>query len=180
MVPITSYRPVTVTQPVVTYYMPPVVQRSSYTIPAPPAGSNTPNVELYRSNPPGAYEERSSGEGMIPKQNLPTNPDNTPRAMPGGGVSRVNTASRAAFTKVTGEVLQKDLATPLGGSKVVFVNANDNTKREYVTANDFGEFETNLGEGVWYLYVGSGTGKAAYHSKITIDGKPRTLKVVGQ
>src|SRR5262245_4023281 len=64
-VPVTSYRPVTVTQPVVTYYMPPVVQRSSYYIPAlPPGASTSPSVDLIRPAP-GVSEERTD-PNMIP------------------------------------------------------------------------------------------------------------------
>ncbi|HEY2784864.1 MAG TPA: hypothetical protein VGJ05_07805 [Fimbriiglobus sp.] len=179
-VPVTAYRPVTVTQPVVTYYMPPVVTRSSYSIPALPPGYVAPSTEMYRTNPPAATEERGGQENLIPKTNLPTDPQSLPRAMPGSGTSRVNTASRGP-SRVIGEVVENDRFTPRAGAKVVFVNAANTATREYTTANEFGEFETKLPAGEWFVYLGKGNGKAAYHSKIAVlASRPRNLKVVSQ
>ncbi len=181
-VPVQSYRPVTVTQPVVTYYMPPTVQRSSYSIPVLPQGANTsPNVETFRSPPPAATEERGGTENQIPKTNLPTDPQSLPRAMPGTGTSaKINTASRGP-AKVIGEVVEKDRVTPRAGAKVVFVNAANTETREYTIANEFGEFETKLPAGEWFVYLGKGDGKAAYHSKITVQtAQARDLTVVSQ
>jgi hypothetical protein len=181
-VPVTSYRAVTVTQPVVTYYMPPVVQRSSCYVPAPPPGAATgPSVDVIRPGP-GVIEERSNPDPLIPKQNLPTDPQSLPRAMPGGtanNAARINTASRSP-SKVAGEIVEKDRVTPRAGARVVFVNAADTANREYATANEFGEFETKLPSGDWFVYLSKGDGKAAYHSKISINGHPRNLKVVSQ
>lgn len=181
-VPVQAYRPVTVTQPVVTYYMPPVVQRSSYSIPALPPGAiaPAPSADVYRGAP-GVAEERTGPEVLIPKTNIPTDPQSIPRAMPpgGSGTSRVNTASRGP-AKVIGEVVERDRVTPRSGVRVVFVNATDTSNREYVTANEFGEFETKLPSGDWFVYLSKGDGKAAYHSKITVAAQPRNLKVVSQ
>jgi hypothetical protein len=81
---------------------------------------------------------------------------------------------------VAGEIVEKDRVTPRAGARVVFVNATDTANREYATANEFGEFETKLPSGDWFVYLSKGDGKAAYHSKISINGHPRNLKVVSQ
>ena len=79
---------------------------------------------------------------------------------------------------LTGDVVRSDRETPLANAKLVFVSAKDLNAREYVTADDFGGFDVKLPAGEWHLYVGSGNGKATYHSKVSVaDGERTTVKV---
>ena len=64
-----------------------------------------------------------------------------------------------------------DQVTPRPGAKLVFVNAADPSKREYATANAYGEFDVRLPAGKWNLYVGGGEGRAAYHKQLTLGDR---------
>lgn len=169
LVPVRSYREVTETTPVVTYYYPPTRRQSYYTVPAPPVGS--PRIDEVRPAPNGAGEIET-----IPPTNVPMN-NAIPRQMPPSSTSNkpsasklppatANTASRPA--RLRGEVVEKDQLTPKAGSKLVFVNANDHEDRKYAKANEFGEFDLTLPAGDWYLYVDRGDGNAVRYKKLTI------------
>ncbi|CAN5289929.1 hypothetical protein BH11PLA2_BH11PLA2_10780 [soil metagenome] len=168
MVPVTSYRAVTSYTPVVTYYYPPVSSPSSFKIPIAP-----PQVNEQRNVAPAPELE------LIPKKELPTQPNSVPRAMPPANskTSAAYTASRSKGS-VRGEVVKNDQATPRPNTKVIFLSATDTTKREEAMTNNFGEFDVKLPAGEWYVYLGQGTGKATFHKKLTVgadDNRDVTL-----
>lgn len=178
LVPVKSYREVTETTPVVTYYYPPTTRSSNYLIPAPPVGA--PRVDEFRNAPQVSPE-------TISPTDLPTGGSNYPRPMPPPtkpGVSRstpmnANTASRPA--RLRGEVVEQDQLTPKAGSKLVFVNALDHDDRKYTKANAFGEFELQLPAGDWYLYVDRGDGQAVRYKKLTVAANDqREFKLVSR
>lgn len=170
MVPVTSLRPVTVRQPVVSYYYPPepvcppVAGAPGF---IPPAGAS---IEEQRGAQPGVIQE---GGSTISPQNVPTQPNGLPRTMPGTGtrLRPEKTVSRVGTVSVRGEVVKPDQLTPVGGMKLVFVNADNFDKREYATANAFGEFDVRLPAGNWHLYVGDVNGRANYHKQISLGDR---------
>jgi hypothetical protein len=156
MVPVTSYRAVTMYTPVVTYYYPPVSSPSAFKIPL------APRVEEKSNTAPPAETD------LIPKTDLKTTPNSTPRAMPKATQSgSAYTASRAK-AGLRGEVVLNDQVTPRANTKVIFLNAADTARREETQTNAFGEFDVQLPAGDWYVYLGQGTGKATFHKKLTV------------
>ena len=175
MVPVQVQREVTESRPVYTSYGP-VQKRYG------PLTEGTPRVDEYRN--PRVLQDG----GNIVSPGLPTTPMNMP-----GGVSNPKSPAPSNFrpnamttanvklapTKVYGEVLQKDQKTPLANAKLVFVSVANTDKREYVSADAFGQFEKPLTAGEWYLYVGPGDGKANLHSQIKVsEGEPKGFNVV--
>lgn len=176
MVPTEVQRKVCESRPVYTYYGPVTKSYDCATCELPAGG---PRVDELRSAPPGV-----SSEERIPSPRLPTVGDGTvaPRSMPPARPVTVNahTASRTTGA-VRGEVVLNDQVTPRPGTKLVFVNAADTTKREYAQADGFGNFDLKLPAGDWYVYLGNGDGKATYHKKITIgEYDAREFKVVSR
>lgn len=180
MVPVTSYRPVTTLQPVVTYYYPPQVSSSScYTpgLPLIPADQlhggapATPRVDELRQNPPGVLPDRPME--TIPRTDLPTNPGSYPRPMPPktntSSSKNANFAARPRSATLRGEVVSNDRQTPRGNTRVIFMNADRQEVRIPATTNAFGEFDVSLPAGNWYVYLSTGDGRAVYHKKIAVQ-----------
>jgi hypothetical protein len=120
--------------------------------------------------PPGG-----SGTDKIPPPNVPTQPGMSyPRPGTSGHVRPERTASlprnSSPTVTVRGEVVLKDQITPRSGARLVFVNADNLQQRHYVIANAYGEFDTSLPAGRWYLYLGGEDGRAVYHKQITLAG----------
>ena len=169
MVPVTTLKPVTVRQPVVSYYYPP---EPSCPTPSASAGSFIPpigpgpEVQQLRENPPSIMPEKD----MIPKTDIPLN--SFPKTSPNGTKIRPDkTTSRSGVVTVRGEVVMPDQLTPKSGTKLVFVNAEDQNKKEFATANQFGEFDVRLPAGNWFLYLGGDNGKAVYHKQVSLGDK---------
>ncbi len=184
LVPVRSYREVTETTPVVTYYYPPTRRQSYYTVPAPPVGA--PRIDEFRNAP---MPPAGGSPETINPTDLPTGGSNFPRQMPPATSNKpstskslpanANTASRPA--RLRGEVVEKDQLTPKAGSKLVFVNANNHEDRKYAKANEFGEFDLTLPAGDWYLYVDRGDGNAVRYKKLTIaPNDSREFKLVSR
>ncbi|MFO0804226.1 MAG: hypothetical protein U0791_14025 [Gemmataceae bacterium] len=169
MVPVTTLKPVTVRQPVVSYYYPPEPScpAPSGSAMIPPAA---PEVQQIRENPPSVMPEKGD---MIPPTPVPgaagssfprTNP-NLPKIRPD------KTTSRSSVVAVRGEIVAPDQLTPKASAKLVFVNADDQSVKQYATANQFGEFDVKLAAGKWYLYLGGDNGKATYHKTVTVGDR---------
>jgi hypothetical protein len=175
MVPVTTLKPVTYQQPVVSYYYPP---SSSSFYPIPPAITTPPSVEQLRDNPPNVMP--NNGSDKLPPMDLPVPGTSNPK--PGNTKLRPEkTVSRPSLVTVRGEVVLNDQITPRGGAKLVFMNAEKPDHKEYVTANNFGEFDLRLPAGTWYLYVGGESGKAIYHKKIELgDRETVDYKIVSR
>ncbi|MBA4066955.1 MAG: hypothetical protein C0501_25255 [Isosphaera sp.] len=172
MYPVTTLRPVTVQQPVVSYYYPP--GSSSFAPPVlPPAA---PRVEELRQNPPTVVPDR------IPPADVPTTPGmSNPR--PGSNVKLrpEKTVSRSSLVTVRGEVTLPDQLTPRANARLVFVDADNADRKELVTANAYGEFDARLPAGTWYLYLGGDGGRATYHKQLTLgDRDTYDYKVVSR
>jgi hypothetical protein len=168
MVPVTTLKPVTVTQPVVSYYYPPCPPGGSTSFFPPAPGG--PTIEQLRDNPPSVMPPKTGSDGMIPPTELPTAPGSFPKQ--GNPKLRPEkTVSRPSVVSVRGEVVLNDQITPRGGVKLVFMNADKPDVKEYVTANAYGEFDVRLASGTWYMYLGDGTGKAVYHKKIDLGDR---------
>lgn len=169
-VPVTSYREVTTQQPVVTYYYPPRVSSSNYLPALPPGAAAPPTVEPLRSNPPTVLPERGVETGpLIPKTDLPTEQRSFPRSMPRSSTSgKVNTASFSKSATLRGEVVENDRQTPRANAKLILVNPANTEDRIPVRTNAFGEFDSQVPTGEWYVYLSTGDGKAVYHKKIRV------------
>ncbi|MDB5311425.1 MAG: hypothetical protein JWO38_5627 [Gemmataceae bacterium] len=185
MVPVTSLRPVTVRQPVVTYYYPPepVCPPVGGPVASPIIPPATPSVEQIREQPPGVMPPGSASD-MIPAQTLPATPGTSfPRANPNGTpkIRPDKTTSRSTVVTVRGEVVMPDQMSPRGGAKLVFVNAANKDQREYVSANQYGEFDIRLPAGNWYVYLGGADGRAVYHKQVSLgDRDTYDYKVVSR
>jgi hypothetical protein len=175
MVPVTSYRQVTMYQPVVTYYYPP--STSMYTPPIPGAVAAPPAAaaaDPQQMRPPVVTPGGSDG-GSIPPPNVPTTPNSLPRQMPPAGKPEAKanpgfarTASRQTGS-LRGEVVLNDQATPRPGTKLVFLSAADGKTRIDAVTNGYGEFDVKLPAGEWYVYLGQGNGRADYYKKIRVQ-----------
>lgn len=186
MVPVTSLRPVTVRQPVVSYYYPPqpVCPPANSAAPAapatiPPAG---PSVEQLRENPPSVVPSNPGGETISPP-NPPLPGASYPRTSPSGSpkIRPEKTVSRSSLITVRGEVVMPDQLTPRSGARLVFMNASNQGEKKYATANQFGEFDIQLPAGHWYVYLGGADGKAVYHKQVNLgDRDTYDYKVVSR
>jgi hypothetical protein len=181
LVPVTSYRPVTVQQPVVSYYYPPTAVSYGAPLAAPPPPATippaAPSVQELRDQVPNVMPP-SSGD-KIPPPNVPTQPGMSyPRPSNSVNSRPERTASRPRVPTVTvrGEVVLADQLTPRSQAHLVFVNADNIQQRHYVTANAYGEFDTVLPVGRWYLYLGGDDGRAIYHRAITLSGDRETVE----
>jgi hypothetical protein len=179
MVPVTTLKPVTVQQPVVSYYYPP--QPACPPDPCPPATSaffppapafGAPKVDELRTPPgvvPGVMPP--GGSDTIPPMNVPTQPGSYPRPGTNTKLRPDKTASLSRPVAVRGEVVLGDQITPRAGAKLVFVSAENPDRKEYVNANSFGEFDVRLPAGKWFLYMGGDNGRATYHKQITLGDR---------
>lgn len=171
MVPVTSLRPVTVRQPVVTYYYPPEPACPPVASAPLPAAAG-PQIEQVPANPPSISQDNTN----IPAQMLPATPGggtNYPRTGPAGSprLRPDKTTSRTSAVAVRGEVVNPDQLTPRGAAKLVFVNADQMDQKEYVAANQYGEFDVRLPAGKWYLYLGGADGRAVFHKTLTLGDR---------
>ena len=174
MVPVTTLRPVTVRQPVVSYYYPPQPACPPVASAAPFIPPSGPSVEQLPASPPNVTQERSGD--MISPQNIPMpmSPGMSyPRTGPAGSpkIRPDKTTSRSRVVTVRGEVVKPDQLTPRPGAKLVFVNAERADQMQYATANQFGEFDVQLPAGRWYLYLGGDNGRAVYHKQVSLGEK---------
>jgi hypothetical protein len=176
MVPVTTLKPVTVQQPVVSYYYPPCPNpcppgTSAY-FPPPPTG---PRVDEIRSNPPsvvpGVMPPGGTGSDSIPPMNIPTQPNGYLKPNTTAKLRPDKTASLIREVSVRGEVVLPDQVTPRAGAKLVFVSADNPERKEYVNANSFGEFDVRLPAGKWYLYLGGDNGRATYHKQLSLGAR---------
>jgi hypothetical protein len=173
MVPVTSLKPVTVRQPVVSYYYPPqpACPPVASAAPAfvPPTG---PTVEQVPANPPSVTQENGD---MIPPAAVPSTPNGLPRSMPSRTPKirpdKTTSRSGSAVVTVRGEVVMPDQLTPRAGARLVFVNAANKDQKEYAAANRYGEFDVRLPAGNWYLYLGAADGRAVYHKQVSLGAK---------
>ena len=171
MVPVTTLKPVTVRQPVVSYYYPPqqACPQAGYA-PLPGGG---PTVEQLRESGPSVVPGGGTPDN-IPPANVVVPPGvSNPKTQPSGAprLRPERTVSRTVPVTVRGEVVMPDQISPRGGAKLVFVSAEKADEKRYVTANEFGEFDAQLPPGDYYLYVGAGDGKATFHKKVSLGDK---------
>jgi hypothetical protein len=175
-VPVTTLKPVTYQQPVVSYYYPPQATGGVAPAAIPPAG---PSVDELRSNTPSVMPSQPD---MIPPTSVPTQPGMSfPKPSSNVKLRPEKTVSRSSAVTVRGEVTQPDQLTPRPNAKLVFVNADKPEQKEYVTANSYGEFDVQLAAGNWYMYLGGDNGRATYHKQLSLgDRDTYDYKVVSR
>ncbi len=182
MVPVTTLRPVTVSQPVVSFYTPPPAPccppTTAGSLTIPPA---SPSVDELRSNPPSVMPAPSQAD-MIPPANVPVTPGvSNPRPNTNVRLRPEKTVSRSSVVMVRGEVTLPDQMTPRANAKLVFVSADAPDRKEYVNANKYGEFDVRLPAGTWYMYLGGDNGRATYHKQLNVgDRDTYDYKVVSR
>lgn len=186
MVPVTSLKPVTVSQPVVSYYYPPATAccPTGSTAPSNIPYAGSPSVQEIRKDLPSVMPSSpmSPSDTNIPNPSVPTTPGMSLPRTPGTPAIRPDkTTSRTSTVSVHGEVVQPDQITPRSTAKLVFVNAEKPEQKQYVTANSYGEFDVHLSSGKWYLYVGGENGRATYHKELKLgDRDSYDYKVVSR
>ena len=109
---------------------------------------------------------------MLPPMDLPVNPGTSfPRPNANTKLRPDKTASRTSAVSVRGEVVLPDQLTPRANAKLVFVDADNPERKEYVNANSFGEFDVRLPAGKWFLYLGGDNGRATYHKQLSLGDR---------
>ena len=148
-----------------------------------PAGTQLDQTPILHDNPNAPslvtpqgtqFAAISGGFGFGPPFQADLPGTSFPRSMPPASQPKIRpdkTTSRSSVVTVRGEVVQPDQLTPRPGVKLVFVNADNQEKREYATANQFGEFDVRLPAGKWYVYLGGSDGKAVYHKQVTLGDR---------
>src|SRR5690606_36344940 len=134
-----------------------------------------PSVEQLREQPPSvAPPAPAASSDMIPAPMVPSTPNAYPRTAP-NGTPRLRPERTTSWSRglvaVRGEVVMPDQLTPRPGAKLVFVNAENKDRREYATANQYGEFDTRLPAGNWYVYLGGADGRAVYHKQVRLGDR---------
>jgi hypothetical protein len=131
---------------------------------APIGGISNKPYDLYRSQdstPPGA----SSFRRQLPPQTSATTPLQT---APPPTVHMDRIVLAPTTPSVEGQVVRSDRA-PLGGVRVLFVNADRQGAQQSVTADAGGKFHARLSAGNWLVYVPGANGKLVYHTRIQVQ-----------
>ena len=185
MVPTVEKRTVVAKRPVttITQYGPETheYQCNGCDLPGAPRGVAPPSVSAERLVPPSA----SVGPRLGP-QNVPQGLTNgtTPAPMAAPPATRpkpavnANTTGYARAALVSGEVVERDQATPRPGVKVIFTN--DAKQRIETTADAGGQFDADLPAGEWHVYLGTGTGKALFYKTVTVGDAAKNLVLVSK
>ncbi len=178
MVPTQSQRKVCYNTPVttITQYGPTTKTYECDTCQLPPAGGATapPRIDVDPGRGPTVTPER------IPPQTMPGAGSQIKRqAAPYSGPLTARSVSRSNAA-VRGEVVLSDRATPRPDAKVIFLSATNLDDRHETTADAYGNFDLDLPAGEWFVYLGTGTGRAAYQNTVTVGGAGKTLTVVSR
>lgn len=145
----------------------------------PPAASGSgraPSVTVEPGRPPRAVIEQD----RIPAPNVPIVPQglSNPRSSRYSGPVTSRTVGRSA--PVQGEVVLADRHTPRPNTKVIFLSQSNLDDRIETTTDGFGQFDAALPAGDWYVYLGTGTGRATYTNAVTVGDAGKTLTVVSK
>jgi hypothetical protein len=154
----------------------------------------SPGVSSQPTNPPPAVssEEGSPPAGQIQPQKynsgygdrppkMPLVPDNSsfrqpqlqapvpvqPAAPARDPRVRFDRITAAPRSNAAGQVLRAD-RVPQAGARIVFVSADNNGKRQAVTTDAAGRFETTLATGTWRIYVSDVSGRLVYQQKVNV------------
>jgi hypothetical protein len=186
MVPVEVQRKVCETRQVVTYYGPITKTYECDSCELAPSTSASPRVDVMPGHSPNVSPlnpdtiapqqmpgaSKNSFQRSFPGSSKPsttTTKPETRNSSPPPASIKVNAQTTSTSPMlVRGEVVANDRFTPRPGTKVVFMNAANHDQREYVTADTFGNFDTKLTPGDWYVYLGLGEGKAQFYKKVTI------------
>lgn len=137
---------------------PTTTEGSTYSSPPPPL-----NDPLNRSNPPSTSEKGFNAQTSIP------------RPVPAPVFRPERIASNGAA--VTGTVVRSDFQ-PKSGARIRFVSAQG--EQLPATADATGRFNVKLASGSWRIYMDDATGRATYHSDITVRSENRNVMVVSR
>lgn len=176
MVPTQSQRKVCYNTPVttITQYGPTTKTYECDNCQLPPAGgTRPPAVEVQPSRPPSVSPE------YIPPTNMPSGSQIKRPVAPYTGPVTARSVSRTKAA-VRGEVVLNDRATPRPDAKVIFLSASDLANRHETTADAYGNFDLDLPAGDWFVYLGTGTGRAAYQNTVTVGEAGKSLTVVSR
>lgn len=136
-----------------------------------------PQVEMIPGRPPVTTPEEALPRIPAPAQAMPTIPLSGSRPKPTTSFSGKVDARTTSYSAATlhGEVTLADRLTPRPGAKVVFLSATDLTHRVNAVADGFGNFEAALPAGEWFVYLGEGSGRAAYQRTVRVGADGATL-----
>jgi hypothetical protein len=172
MVPVTSYRQSFYWEPVTTCAAaPPPCCPTTPSAPVTPG----PGVGEQRSLPPAGVGESRDAYKQGPPPPLPPTSFNrqlTPQfpAAPKPPTVRLERIVSMPAPGVEGQVIRSD-KEPLGGAKVMFVNADRHGDQQSVTADGKGQFHAELAAGAWLVYLHKADGSLDFHSKIELRGE---------
>lgn len=182
MVPVTSYRRSCCYEPVCV---------------DPCAPSASPGISEFEGVPPATIDENGGLPGISEGRDPYLDPPGVLESDPfnGGGTSerakpnltpepplnppvRLDRFAGNTDPRLQGRVVANDQATPKSGARIIFVSARQQEQRQAVESDPSGRFDVTLASGEWYLYIGDGSGKAVYHSRISLRPEDHRLVTV--
>src|SRR5262249_40564605 len=114
--------------------------------------------DAYKPSPPPPLPPTSFNRQLAPQ--LPA----APKAPPAVRLERIVSLPGPG---VEGQVIRSD-KEPLGGAKVMFVNADRQGDQQSVTADSQGQFRADLTAGHWLVYLHKTDGSLDFQNKIEV------------
>ncbi len=153
------------------------VQCDNCELPGASGSSRTgPTATVEPARPPRLTIEQD----RIPSGSVPVMPQglSNPKSSRYSGPVTSRTVGRSAA--VQGEVVLADRQTPRPNTKVIFLSKSNLDDRIETTTDGFGQFDAALPAGDWYVYLGTGTGRAVYTNAVTVGDAGKNLTLVSK
>ena len=124
------------------------------------------------------YQGLPQSSGGSPRL-LPPQPTVPAQPVPPSGVKLDRIASNAT-SEVQGKVVRGD-SLPMGGARLLFVNADRREARRTAETDADGQFHVKLASGGWLVYLHGTDGQPVFHRKIEVnDGEKSPLLLVNR
>jgi len=165
---------------------PPQPPQISVTPGAPAPAGVPPVIDLQRTPPAPSAPSYSSPQpplnGMSwqpaapapAQQASPAPVQTTPAKQPTVRLDRIVFGSDST---VEGQIVRGD-NTPRPNARMLFVNANQSTLRETISANDAGRFMVSLAAGGWLVYIYDADNHAVFHSRIEVNDGQSASRII--
>jgi len=168
-------------EPVVTYAQPAPAPCQTC---QPPSGNGaiTESVPMAPRSGGGISESTEPPQRLGPTDVGPSGNGNTNlRRAPSTSKPRLDRTASIESSRgaITGRLVADDRITPMDRSTVTFVSLLDGKTRETARTDSLGQFSVELPKGDWAIYAPDRSGRADFHSRLTIQsGDRRSVLVV--